>query len=145
MVLTHLVLLKFFSGAGQAAEEEAPAPVKRGAGRAAKKRRRYELPNGLHVYATPEEAQAIAEEFINREAKTVVVEKKKKRLVIPEVHIVLDDGERPYITATKQKQSDSLDAFIAFTQRADLEAIAFESIIYQLRRRRRIKAILLAS
>ena len=144
MILTHLVLLKFFAGAG-GAEEETPAPVKRGAGRAAKKRRRYELPNGLHVYATPEEAQAIAEEFINREAKTVIVEKKKKKLVIPEIHIALDDGERPYITATKQKQSDSLDAFIAFTQMADLEAIAFENIIYQLRRRRRTKAILLAS
>jgi CRISPR/Cas system-associated protein Cas7 (RAMP superfamily) len=142
VITTHLFL--FFSGfsSGEAEEE---VPVRRtGAGRS-RKRRRYELPNGMHVYGTAEEAQALAEEFINREARTVVVEKKKKKLVIPEVHIVLDDGEQPYIRLTKQKEPDATDAFVAFTQKADLDAIAFENIINQLRRRRRIKALLLAS
>lgn len=148
MILTHLVLLNFFSGAsaGEAAEEEAqPRP---GAGRGSKgkaKRRRYELPNGLHVYATAAEAADLASEFLGK-AETVIVDKKKKKLVIPEVNVVLDDGEMTYIRATKQKTPNSADAFIAATQQAALDAIAFENIQASLRRRRRMmKAILLLS
>lgn len=148
MILTHLVLLKFFSGASSGAVEEevqpSPGAGRGSKGKAAKKRRRYELPDGLHVYATAEEAMALAKEFLGQ-AKTVVVEQKKKKLVIPEVHIVLDDGEMPYIQATKQKTPNSADALIAFTQQAALDAIAFENILVLLRRRRRAKAILLLS
>ena len=133
----------FSWGESWGAEEDArPYPPPAGK---KNRRRRFELPNGLHVYATPDEAIYIAEQFINPEAEVKVVEKKGKKLVIPQINIVLDDGESPYITTTKQKEPTSKDPFIAFTQKAELEFIDFEIILERLRRRRRIVAFLLGA
>jgi hypothetical protein len=110
-----------------------------GAGSNRRRRKRYELPNGLHVYATPEEAEAAALEILRSEAQ--VVEPKNKRLVIPTIEPIEFDEIKP----TRKKASTAQDPFVAFTQTADLDAIAVEDILNTLRRRRRAKALLLAS
>jgi hypothetical protein len=111
-----------------------------GGNRNRRKRRRYELPNGLHVYSTAEEAEAAALELLRSEVK-VVEPKKTRKVVVP----TIEPMEFEEIKVTKKKAPTVQDAFIAFTQTAELDAIAVEDILNTLRRRRRAKALLLAS
>lgn len=105
---------------------------------AGKRRRRYELPNGLHVYATREQAQLLAEDLFNE--PVVVVDKPKKKLSIPKMEITLEA-----IPVVKKTSPTSDDKFIAQTQIAPVEAISYEHLYEQIKRRRRIVAMLLAS
>lgn len=111
-----------------------------------KRRRRWVLPNNMHVYATEEEAIAIAQSLV----LTPVVAVSKKPATRPK--IILDDGAISEAIAiypvNRRKESAIQDAAIARTQTAEPDWITAEKIYKlieekRLRLRRRKAAILL--
>lgn len=125
----------FFSvgSVGDAPPDARPYPPPAG-GVSKRKRRRYELPNGLHVYATYEQAQAVAAEMLGEERAQREPPRPTRRKVVagPMREVVLDAPAQP--------------SFIEFSQQAHTAAIAYENLIKQWRSRRRRKiALLLAS
>jgi hypothetical protein len=106
--------------------------VKRPAGKS-KRRRRYILPDGTHVYATESEAEELAEEIL----QTKVAVKPAKRVKTQKIEIDLPASEPVFKKA---------EAFrIAFTQQAPIDEITLEKLRADLRRRRKKIALLLAS
>jgi hypothetical protein len=106
--------------------------VKRPAGKS-KRRRRYILPDGTHVYATESEAEELAEEIL----QTKAVVKPAKRVKTQKIEIDLPASEPVFKKA---------EAFrIAFTQQAPIDEITLEKLRADLRRRRKKIALLLAS
>lgn len=117
------------------AQAEAPVEVPRkGAGKS--KRRRYQLPDGLHVYGTEEEVSVLLRSVEPEAPEPVFV----KRLGRPKV---VAEG-RPVIREVVQQSKPSIpDPIVAFSQMADLEAIAIETMLAKLRRRRMAALLLL--
>lgn len=135
---------------GGGEEPEVVAPYPGPAGKASKqrrRRRRYELPNGVHVYATEEEAAEFALELLKREVKVKPARQKTttETTKVPpvEVELASDDIVRPYVRRREIPRVDQ--SFIAFTQRADLSQIAVEQLRQRLRRRRKAAVLLLFS
>jgi hypothetical protein len=108
------------------------------AGTNKKKRRRYVLPNGLHVYGTKEEVQVLAQEVFNEPVE--VVQTIKPAISIPKMEVTL--RAEP---VQKVSRPTSDDKWVAFTQVAEIDAITVQKIRETFDRRRRIvKALLLS-
>jgi hypothetical protein len=102
-----------------------------------KRRRRYILPNGLHVFGTKAEVQIMAQEVFQ---EPVAVVKPTQKLSIPKMEIELK--AEPVVRALRPTSDDK---FVAFTQTAEVDAITLDKILETIRRRRRAKALLLSS
>lgn len=111
-----------------------------GAGRPKKHRRRkrWVLPNGMHVYGSEEEARALAEQLT---ARPVVVTNQKPKKP-PTVR--LDDGAQVQAQAIypvyRKKTPVTTDQFAAITQIAESTQITPEAVQEMIQRNRRRKA-----
>lgn len=110
------------------------------------RRRRYELPNGVHVWATEDEAAEFARQLLRRDVPVEQIKTARQKagpvtLPAPDVALESDDIVRPYVRRREIPRVDQ--AFVAYTQRAELADIAFDRLTQLLRRRRRKAALLL--
>lgn len=96
------------------------------------KKRRFQLPDGTHVFGTEEEVAQLLQ--VDNAPEPVFVKKLGRKPVIAE--------GRPVVLEVDRFLEPSVpDPIAAFSQTADLEAIAVQAYMDRLRRRR--KALLL--
>ena len=121
-----------------------PRPAGRSRGRP-KKVQRYELPNGMHVFGTADEALALAQSLVD---EPVVVRRSRPKY---KVTVRVADGAKAQAKAVfpVERMGKTTDTFIDVTQAAPSRDIQFDAVVAVIAqralRRRKISMLLLMS
>ncbi len=102
-------------------------------------RKRYQLPNGMQVYATPEEALLLLRQLADTVPDQPIVKAQRTRAKFKPIPltVTLNDGFQQPV------QMLPVPDLVAMSRMADLDAIAFDNLMELIKQRKRNNIALL--